>query len=356
MNIALITDLHFGCRGDSLLHLENQLEFYEKVFFPELEKNRVKTCLILGDVWDRRKYININTLHVFREKFFRKLKDLDVAVKVLYGNHDTSFRNTNSVNSLDFIGEAFDNIEIIDTPRVFDFDGLKIGMISWINSSNREESIEFIKTADCRILCGHFEINGFEMVKGHYCSGGFEAKDFSRFEEVFSGHFHITSTSDGISYLGNPNQNDWGDYGLKKGFWILDSETCERVHIQNPFNLYEKLQYDDEVDVIKFDYTPYKGKIVRVYVASFEVTNKKKLSLFIDRLGADAYSVEVMEQSTTGSVEDEDELIDMVGSDTSAMIDQYITSVGVSSSFDASRLKGYFAEVYQEANDKMING
>ena len=44
--------------------------FYDEIFFPYIEKHNIKTLVHLGDVVDRRKFINHNTAHNFREKFW----------------------------------------------------------------------------------------------------------------------------------------------------------------------------------------------------------------------------------------------------------------------------------------------
>ena len=56
--VALITDQHFGARGDSKAFDDFFRKFYEKCFFPEIDKRGIKTVFCLGDTFDRRKYIN----------------------------------------------------------------------------------------------------------------------------------------------------------------------------------------------------------------------------------------------------------------------------------------------------------
>ena len=65
MKIALITDTHFGARGDSILFYDYMMEFYNNVFFPYLKDNNIENVIHLGDVVDRRKFINFNILHKF---------------------------------------------------------------------------------------------------------------------------------------------------------------------------------------------------------------------------------------------------------------------------------------------------
>ena len=101
MKIALLNDTHFGVRNDSPAFLEYQVKFYEEQFFPYLEENNITTLIHLGDVTDRRKFINFKTASVFREKFFKRLWDMKIDTHIIIGNHDTYYKNTNEVNAME---------------------------------------------------------------------------------------------------------------------------------------------------------------------------------------------------------------------------------------------------------------
>ena len=73
MKIALITDTHFGARGDSVQFDNYFRKFYNDVFFPELQRRGIRTIIHLGDVFDRRKYINFQSLHRAKKYFFEPL-------------------------------------------------------------------------------------------------------------------------------------------------------------------------------------------------------------------------------------------------------------------------------------------
>ena len=73
VKIALITDTHFGARGDSSQFDDYFRKFYTEVFFPELQRRGIKTIIHTGDVFDRRKYINFNILKSCKEYFFDQL-------------------------------------------------------------------------------------------------------------------------------------------------------------------------------------------------------------------------------------------------------------------------------------------
>ena len=88
MKIALLTDTHFGARGDNVVFDNFFKQFYDNIFFPELEKRQIENIIHLGDTFDRRKYINFNSLHSCRKYFFDKIQG-KYKVKMLIGNHDT---------------------------------------------------------------------------------------------------------------------------------------------------------------------------------------------------------------------------------------------------------------------------
>ena len=98
MKVALITDTHFGARSDNQIFDNFFREFYTNVFFPELKSRGIQTIVHLGDIFDRRKYINFNTLKNCREYFFDEIKRQSMQMHLLVGNHDTFFKNTNDVN------------------------------------------------------------------------------------------------------------------------------------------------------------------------------------------------------------------------------------------------------------------
>jgi DNA repair exonuclease SbcCD nuclease subunit len=95
MKVAIITDQHFGARNDSINFLDYYEKFYSEIFFPKLIENKITTLLILGDTFDRRKYVNFYTLKRAKEMFFDKLQIMGITVHMLVGNHCTFFKITN---------------------------------------------------------------------------------------------------------------------------------------------------------------------------------------------------------------------------------------------------------------------
>ena len=167
MKIALLNDTHFGCRNDSPAFIEFQNKFYNELFFPYMQQYDIKTLIHLGDVVDRRKFINHNTAHNFKKVFWNRLDEQGIDTHIIIGNHDTYYKNTNEVN-------AMQNLDICKDAKVYtqsttvDFDGLPILFIPWICDDNEAESIRTIESTPATFAMGHLEVKGFEMHNGYF--------------------------------------------------------------------------------------------------------------------------------------------------------------------------------------------
>ena len=348
MKIAIITDTHFGARNDNQNFNEYFYKFYEKVFFPTLKERGIKTCVHMGDVVDRRKFISYKIANDFRNRFIKRFGELGIDLHIIIGNHDTYYKNTNEVNAMEeLVGK--DRHKIYTEPEVVTFDDIPIQFIPWINAGNHNASMAALSRTPASIAMGHLEINGFEMQKGFPMSGSHDKELFRRFDTVFSGHFHHKSDDGQIFYLGTPYEIYWNDYQDPKGFHIFDTATRELERIVNPYGIFEKIYYDDsENDYSKHKFSKYRDKYVKLIVV-----NKKDLygfDQFVDKLlKADAYEVKIIEDfSELDPANVSDEIIEKT-EDTMTLLENYIDELDVT--LDKERLKGTMRSLYTEAQD-----
>jgi len=346
--IALVTDTHFGARSDSIPFDNFFRKFYEEIFFPEIDKRGIRTIVHLGDCFDRRKYINFNTLSSCRNYFFDEIKKRNIELHMIVGNHDTFFKNTNDVNSPRLLLKDYE-FNVIDSPSELEFDdGSKIFMMPWICTDNYNQSMEAIKTTDAQVLFGHFEIAGFQMYKGHENDEGFDPKIFEKFDLVCSGHFHHRSSDRNINYLGNPYELTWADFEDPRGFHIFDTSERSLDFIQNPFSIFSKVYYDDEkVDPSIVDVSQYANQHIKLIVV-----NKKdyyKYDQFIERL----YKVNPLELKIIEDLSEfesdalGDQEIDL--EDTVTLLSQYVDSLETEA--DKDRIKTLMKTLYVEAQN-----
>ncbi len=275
MKIAIISDTHFGHKNDSLFFLEESLKFFEEQFFPYLHQNNIKDVIHMGDLMDRRKYVNFNTLHQVKDRFIRFFADNNINLHITLGNHDTFYKNTNFINSINELFGDSKNIILYDKPTELQFDTLKIGIVPWITNDNENDCLDFLQTTSASILVGHFEINGFEVVTNIRHSSGSDSEMFSKFDKVLSGHFHLRQSKQNIHYLGTQYELSFGDVNSKKGFSILDTDTRELEFIENTRKIFNIIKYDDVNGFEKPDANKIKNTHVKVIVL-----NKKKPKIF----------------------------------------------------------------------------
>ena len=352
MKIALLNDTHFGARNDNPAFVKYFNRFYDEIFFPYIIQNDIKTLIHLGDVVDRRKFINFNTAHNFQENFWKRLWDLKIDTHIILGNHDTYYKNTNKVNFTHLI-KTFDGANepwIYEKPATVNFDGLDILLLPWICPETEEESIYEIDNSHAEVAMGHLEIKGFEMHKGHFQEVGLEMDQFRRFDKVLSGHYHRKSDNGTIYYLGTQYEITWSDYQCPKGFHIFDTDTRELTRVPNPLIMFKKIIYNDtKQSYTNMDIQEYKDCHIKVIVE--EKTDAVQFGEFIDRLHNEinTHEVNVIEDSYNINATADINIADQ-GEDTLTFLHNYINSLDTE--LDKGKMNSIMKDLYQEVQDK----
>jgi DNA repair exonuclease SbcCD nuclease subunit len=345
LKVAIITDQHFGARNDSVAFLDFYQKFYDNVFFPTLDESGITHLLVLGDTFDRRKYINFYALQRAKEMFFDKLAARNISVHMLAGNHDTYFKNTNDVNSPELLLKEYTNIIVIDHPTTINVDGTDVCMMPWICPENHQASLNEMKTTTADLCMGHFEIAGFSMYRGMESHEGLDKSTFEKFDMVFSGHYHHRSDDGHVFYLGNPYELTWQDYNDPRGFHLFDLSTRQLEFVGNPYTMFARVEYDDkEMDPIELDDIDLKDKYVKLIVVN--KTDYYKFDKFIQKLYnkgcSDIKIVEDMSEFQGGEVGEEINLEDTV-----SVLSTYIDSV--ETDVDKENIKTFMKTLYTEA-------
>lgn len=347
MKIAILGDTHIGARNDSAIFHNYFEKFYSEVFFPYLDQHEIKHIIQLGDLFDRRKYINFLSLKRARGYLLDRLNQY--TTYVLVGNHDTYYKNTNDVNSIDLLLKEYANIIPVNEPMEVEFESNIFLLTPWISDQNQTETLNAIQSTRASVIAGHFEIRGFEMQRGMVNDEGLEPNTFNNVELVISGHFHHKSISHNIQYLGTPYELTWSDYEDQKGFHIYDTETRELTFVPNPDQMFYKLFYHDQgqpVDYFKQqDMSMLNGKIVKVIIKTKE--NPVCFDKYIERLEkAGVADLQVVEDHLNLDLEGDDEIISEA-EDTLTILRKYIDQVSVS--VDKKKLNKLMQDLYTEA-------
>lgn len=357
MKIAIITDTHFGAKADTQYMLDYYEDFYSKVFFQYLDDHEIKHVLHLGDVFDRRKFVNFNTLDRTRKMFFDRLQQRDhISFDCLVGNHDTYYNNTLEINSPKLLLKDYfakDNWRLIERPVPLVYDNRPCLILPWIVQENKEESFRLINQMNQEVVFGHLEINGFEFNRGNYCYDGMDRGVFKNYQKVMSGHFHQKSTQNHISYLGSPYEMTWIDYNEARGFHVFDTDTLELEFIRNPYCMHLAYYYNDVSNehvtklLQQMQSDNIGGRVVKLFVnrradpATFDALFAKieEMRPFSIDVVETELNLEKTDQANIGSVDD-----------TLTVIKKYINVVSsTNNDVDENDLIELFTELYTKA-------
>ena len=342
MKIAIITDQHFGARKNSKLFHDYFLKFYNDVFFPTLEAEGITTIVDMGDTFDSRKGIDFSALSWAKDNYYDKLKEMGITVHTVVGNHTAYYKNTNEVNAVDLLLREYDNVKVYSEVESIVLDHLNVLLVPWINSDNEDKSVSLINKSSAPVCMGHLELKGFRVHRGYIMDHGTDCNIFQKFDRVYSGHYHTRSNQGEIYYLGNPYEMFWNDCGDTRGFHLFDTETLEHTPINNPYQLFSIIYYEDN-DYQLFDTTKYTNKIVKLIVR--KKSDTKKFEKFVDKL----YSSNVAELKVVENFEfqESEEFEAFESEDTMSILNRYIEEAEVN--LDKSRIQKMIQEIYQEA-------
>ena len=296
----------------------------------------------MGDIFDSRKAIDLQSLEWAKKVVFEPLKKYKV--HAIIGNHDCYYKDTNYVNSPELLLNNYSNITTYSELAEINIDGLGILLIPWINSQNYDNAKNVIQNCKSKIAMGHLEMNGFQATRGHVMENGMEVNVFDNFTRVYSGHFHTRSNDGKIYYLGNPYEMFWNDVNDPRGFHIFDTETLTHTPINNPYRLFYNIYYEDTPHQL-FDFTEYDNKIVKVIVR--QKTNSRNFERFIDKLySSGVQDLKIIENF---QLQENEEFAISEEENTITILNRYVDESEID--LDKSKIKGILQDIYKLARE-----
>jgi len=343
MKIGLITDTHYNFRKANKSFHEYFAKFYDDIFFPTLEKRKIKTVIHLGDAFDSRKGVDYWALDWAKENVYDRFQDLGITVYNIVGNHDAYYKNSNEINAIDTLLQQYFNVVRVSKPAEYIIEGMKTVLLPWICADNEKETFKLLEQTEAKVVFGHLELNGFSVYPGQYQQEGLDKKVFQKFERVFSGHYHTRSDDGKIFYLGNPYQMFWNDVDDIRGFNIFDTNEYELEKFDNPYSMFERIYYD-ETDYKNFDTSYLTNKMVKI------VVRKKEDHLKFDKFVDSILKVNPLELKIVENIDvydDDVDCSDITTEDTLGILDKYVQEAD----FDLNKdmVKKLLRDVYKEA-------
>lgn len=266
MKILVLGDLHIGARNSNPVLFAMMKSFFRDTLFPYILENGIQTVLQLGDVHDRRKSIDFVVADWISREFFQWFEDHGVAFKAVVGNHDSYYKNTIAVDGMSQLSGQFRMVEIVKEPTRIELGGRAFVMLPWICDSNREACARFAEeNADPEaFLLGHFELAGFEMIRGFPSdTDSLDRSIVRKYRKVLSGHYHLTSEKGNVVYVGTPYELGWNDYGDRKRFFVYDTETDLLEEVPTGCRVHERISVAPGEPV---QIPSCRGKFVKVVV------------------------------------------------------------------------------------------
>lgn len=214
---VIFGDIHFGNKGNQVQFNEDCLDFID--YLIENSGNE-RDCIFLGDWFHSRNSLNVNTLQ-YGTKGIRKLSKHFDNVYMILGNHDTYYRDSLEVNSVDFATDI-PNVHIVDKiTEVGDYT-----LVPWL-VGDMFNDIPKIKT---KYVCGHFEMPGFLLnaMTTMPDNGKISLDSFqNNVQYIFSGHFHkrqvkLSKKGYEFHYVGNAFPHNYSDANDSlRGFCVM---------------------------------------------------------------------------------------------------------------------------------------
>ena len=350
----VIPDLHYGVRNDLRAFFEHQ-EKFNKDMFDIIRDLDIKHIFHTGDLFDRRKYLNFSTLKKTKETFLDPMAELckegDRKFYLVPGNHDTYFRNTLEINSLELTLQEYD-FNLFMKPTEVTVGDKTILMLPWICDENHTETLKAIADTKAQYCFGHLELAGFEMQKGNVSLVGDDPALFEKFDMVLTGHFHHRSHRGNINYIGSAYEFTWADYNDPKGCVILDLDNGEIDYVNNPYKIFHVYDYNDEIASADIErnideniFAKYANCFVKIRV--HKKTNIYLFDKLVDKIQSNnPAKLNIIEMSNLLNMENIEMDIDQV-EDTPTLIRRYVESLNIESKTDP--VKSLMASLYQEA-------
>lgn len=343
MKIALITDTHYNFKKANKSFHDYFLKFYNEIFFPKLIEENITTVIHLGDAFDNRRGIDYWSLKWAKENVYDQFKKLNIKVYNIVGNHDAYYKNTNEINSIDILLNEYDNVVKISDVKEENIDGLDIILVPWICSDNQDKILKKIKKTNAKVFFGHLELSGFLTYPGHIQQEGMSKNIFNKFDKVFSGHYHTKSDDGKIFYLGNPYEMFWNDVGDSRGFHFFDTKTYKLDFIKNPFTMFKKIYYDDDI-IENTNFQNFSNKIVKIIIKN--KSNQLNFDIFVDNIiKNNCLDLKILEmiQLFDDNVDNCDDSIE----NTLTILDKYVEESEIN--IDKNQIKKVLSDIYEEA-------
>ena len=235
MNIWFLADLHFGCRADNEIWLKDYSDYFYNVFIPLLKEKYKEGDIVcsLGDVFDNRSSVGINTINVVID-IFEKIAEICPDIRLIVGNHDIYNKSSNDITTLNIL-KYIKGVKIYYNPEVEVIGGKVVLFHPWIEDKEKQNKLLSKFSGD--YIFGHLDVYGVDSNTKCIKVKSPNSVNVSEFKtaEVYAGHIHLRQNYKNIHYVGNPYAKVRGE-GNTKGITVLDIKTGKTEFYENTYS------------------------------------------------------------------------------------------------------------------------
>ena len=229
MRIGCFTDIHWGVNknnNDKVKACEEVMHKYGK----QMKKLGCREVIFGGDWNHSRDFLSVGTQERARWAL-EKFAALFEHTHFIIGNHDCHYKHSNDVNSVEQFA-LIENVSVYKEYAEIEKDGKTLALCPWGYSPKKEKHLS--------AAFGHFDFTGAALV-GAVHQGAYTMEQLTDVApKIFSGHFHIRkdyATKTGTIITGGcPNEQNWGDVGNPKGFYVFDTDDSSFTFYENDFS------------------------------------------------------------------------------------------------------------------------
>ena len=362
--LAIITDTHFGYKGNNKTILSEHLEYFNKIVFPYILTNNIKNVFHLGDLFDNRNSIDIFVVNEVKKQFIDFFERNKINLYIITGNHDVYYKNTNEVNSLNMFSSEYIKI-YYEGINELNLENYKIALIPWIN-----QPLDVSSQYD--LIFGHFEFRHFHLNKSIISESGLESGNFSKFARlVLSGHYHLKSQKENVFYLGSPYQLNWNDFNTLHGFYSIQDNKLK--FIENNFSTkFIKVYYNEDIKDVKIKIFGLQNKPIELTISSSlnfseyiknnyikiiveNIIHQNIFELFYERILEHTFRerIEVIDiKESLENLSNIDNIQNINENNISYLIEEYFKNANLNNEKEILEL---FKEIFTTANNKQKN-
>lgn len=153
----IFTDLHCGLAGNKLSRLKICVEACKDIIKTAAGRG-VENIIFAGDWFHSRSLLDTNTINV-------SIKLVQALAKgrklyLICGNHDSYFKNTTDVNSIN-IFRSCPNVKVVDKTQELSLNGQRALLVPWLGDVSPYGEGGF------DVLVGHFDVSSKYLIKSY---------------------------------------------------------------------------------------------------------------------------------------------------------------------------------------------